>query len=102
MKQPGYPLQDTAHPDPPQRLRNTGETAEERAAEPSLLLSGQVIHAGDRLSLRVFGSWISGQVEQDHAGWYLLTAAQVGIRLSAGLTARWERGGQWEEEEQRR
>jgi hypothetical protein len=101
MKQAGQLLQETDHPCSRQRFRNTGKTLAERTAESSLLLAGQVIHAGDVLSLRVFGSWITGQVEQDYTGWYLLTAAQVGIRLSAGLTVRWERGGQREEEEQR-
>lgn len=101
MKQAGQLLQETDHLYPPQLFRNTKETPAERTSESPLLLGGQVIHAGDVLSLRVFGSWVTGQVEQDHTGWYLLTAAQVGIRLSAGLTVRWERGGQREEEEQR-
>ncbi len=56
---------------------------------PLLLLNGEVICTGDQLAIRVFDSWIFGEAQQDHSGWYLLTTTQVGIRLSAGLTARW-------------
>lgn len=57
---------------------------------PGFVLNGEGIQCGDALAVRVFGAWVAGHVARDHGGWYLLTAAQVGIRLSAGLTARWE------------
>ncbi len=66
------------------------ETVMSQGTMPSLALKGQVIHQGDLLAVRILGSWISGEARQDPTGWYLQTAAQVGIRLSAGLTARWE------------
>jgi len=50
-----------------------------------------VIHDGDQLAIWVIDTWVTGEVRQDHIGWYLLTTAQVGIRLSTGLAARWER-----------
>lgn len=56
-----------------------------------LLLHGQVLHNGDPLAILVINSWVAGEVQQDHSGWYLLTSSRVGIRLSAGLTARFER-----------
>lgn len=74
------------------------ETLMSQGAIPSLALNGQVIHQGDILSVRILGSWIIGEVRQDSTGWYLQTAAQVGIRLSAGLTARWETKEQREQE----
>ncbi|GHO98513.1 hypothetical protein KSF_085610 [Reticulibacter mediterranei] len=65
---------------------------------PCLLLNGQLVSDGDHLSILVIDSWVVGEVRQDQHGWYLLTPARVGIRLSAGLTARFE----WEEEEEAR
>ncbi|HLI05773.1 MAG TPA: DUF5348 domain-containing protein [Ktedonobacteraceae bacterium] len=70
--------------------REVSHTRAQRVARPSFLLHGQVIHAGDQLAIRVLDTWVAGEVRQDRSGWYLLTAAQVGIRLSAGLTARRE------------
>jgi len=55
-----------------------------------LLLDGRLVSEGDRLAIRVMNTWVEGEVRHDQSGWYLLTAAQVGIRLSVGLTARWE------------
>jgi hypothetical protein len=66
------------------------ETGTERARRFSLSLNGQAIHDGDLLSLRIFGSWVVGEAHVDHTGWYLWTTNHVGIRLSDGLTARWE------------
>ncbi|MBE3561729.1 MAG: DUF5348 domain-containing protein [Ktedonobacteraceae bacterium] len=54
------------------------------------LLAGRSVSEGDRLAIRVMNSWVEGEVRHDQSGWYVLTAAQVGIRLSAGLTARWQ------------
>lgn len=59
----------------------------------SLLLAGRVIHEGDQLILQVFGGEIEGVARHSRTGWYLLTAAQVPIRLSAGLVARWKHQG---------
>ncbi len=55
---------------------------------PCLLLNGQVVSDGDHLAILVIDSWVAGEVRQDQRGWYLLTSNRVGIRLSAGLTAR--------------
>lgn len=55
-----------------------------------LLLAGRLVSEGDRLAIRIMNTWVRGEVRHNHSGWYLLTAAQVGIRLSVGLTARWE------------
>jgi hypothetical protein len=75
------------------------ETVMPQGTMPSLALNGQVIHQGDVLAVRILGSWITGEARQDPTGWYLQTAAQVGIRLSAGLTARWETKERREQEE---
>jgi hypothetical protein len=56
----------------------------------SFLLAGRLVSEGDRLAIRIMNTWVRGEVRHNHSGWYLLTAAQVGIRLSVGLTARWE------------
>ncbi|GCE17533.1 hypothetical protein KDK_13330 [Dictyobacter kobayashii] len=53
-----------------------------------LLLDGHELSSGENIEIRVFGSWIPGQVAIDSAGWYLVTLDQVGIRLHAGLFAR--------------
>ncbi|MFL5690770.1 MAG: DUF5348 domain-containing protein [Ktedonobacteraceae bacterium] len=53
-----------------------------------LELNGSVVHAGDWLELCVFGYWIPGQVAVDDSGWYFLTLDNVGVRLHAGLKAR--------------
>lgn len=65
------------------------EEQEPRDARSSLLLGGRVIDEGDHLVLHIFDGWIAGIVRQDRGRWYLVTAAQVSILLSAGLTARW-------------
>lgn len=65
----------------------------EPLTRPCLLLNGQVLHNGDHLAILVINSWVAGEVQQDHSGWYLLTSSRVGIRLSAGLTARFEQEG---------
>jgi Domain of unknown function (DUF5348) len=68
--------------------------SQERPAELSwtgrdqLALNGRVLQRDDWLELYVFGHWIAGQVDVDITGWYLLTPSQSGIRLYAGLTAR--------------
>lgn len=72
------------------------QTEIDQAECPSLRLAGRTIHEGDRLSLRIFDTWVAGEVRQDRTGWYLLTAAQAGIRLSPGLTAQW--GGRSQEQ----
>ncbi|GAC1463206.1 MAG: hypothetical protein PVS3B1_03830 [Ktedonobacteraceae bacterium] len=53
-----------------------------------LMLDGHELASGDNVEIRVFGSWVPGQVAIDSAGWYLLTLDQVGIRLHTGLAAR--------------
>ncbi|WP_162004960.1 response regulator [Dictyobacter vulcani] len=53
-----------------------------------LLLDGHELSTGERIEIRVFGSWVPGQVAMDSAGWYLMTLDQVGIRLHGGLLAR--------------
>ncbi|MFL5664467.1 MAG: DUF5348 domain-containing protein [Ktedonobacteraceae bacterium] len=53
-----------------------------------LKLNGAVVHAGNWLELCVFGYWIPGQVAVDDSGWYFLTLDHVGVRLRAGLKAR--------------
>jgi hypothetical protein len=53
-----------------------------------LKLNGSVVHTGDWLELCVLGHWIPGQVAIDDSGWYFLTLDNVGVRLRAGLRAR--------------
>jgi len=53
-----------------------------------LKLNGSAVHTGDWLELCVFGYWIPGQVAIDDSGWYFLTLEHVGVRLRAGLRAR--------------
>jgi hypothetical protein len=74
----------------PKAIAEACETLIPQGATLSLVLNGQMIYQGDVLAVRVLGSWITGEVRQDHTGWYLQTAAQVGIRLSIGQWARWE------------
>ena len=71
-----YEESQQASPFPPSRTR--------------FLLAGRRVSEGDRLALRVMNTWVEGEVRHDRSGWYVLTAAQVGIRLSVGLTARWQ------------
>ncbi|GCE25491.1 hypothetical protein KDA_09750 [Dictyobacter alpinus] len=53
-----------------------------------LLLDGHELSCDEQIEIRVFGSWVPGQVAMDSAGWYLMTLDQVGIRLQGGLPAR--------------
>ena len=53
-----------------------------------LELDSKVLQYDDWVELQVFGYWIPGRVEHDTGGWYLMTLDNVGIRLRAGLTAR--------------
>lgn len=55
---------------------------------PCLQLHGRAVSDGDHLAILVIDSWVAGEVRQDQRGWYLLTSSRVGIRLSAGLTAK--------------
>jgi hypothetical protein len=43
---------------------------------------------GTMIELRIMNYWIPGRVERDRSGWYLVSFDQVGIRLRAGLIAR--------------
>jgi hypothetical protein len=72
-----------------------GEPAGKLSYQPErhcFTLNGQALHVGDGLELAILGYWIPGRVEMNPNGWYLLTLDQVGIRLHAGLTARWSKG----------
>ena len=53
-----------------------------------LELDGYELPCGENIEIRVFGSWIPGQVAVDPGGWYLFTLDHVGIRLHTGLPAR--------------
>lgn len=53
-----------------------------------LELKGYPLQQGERIEIRLMGSWIPGSIQLDKGGWYLLTYDYVGIRLRAGLTAR--------------
>lgn len=53
-----------------------------------LTLEGRELKRGESIEIRVFGSWIPGQVAIDSGGWYLFTLDHVGIRLHSGLPAR--------------
>jgi FixJ family two-component response regulator len=53
-----------------------------------LELDGYELQCGEFIELRVFGSWIPGQILVDPGGWYLFTLDYVGIRLHTGLPAR--------------
>ena len=53
-----------------------------------LELNGRLLRLGDWIEVRIFGYWVPGKIAVDTTGWYLLTPDQVGIRLSAGMTAR--------------
>ena len=90
------PFFPVSHPEATVAL--VSETLMPQGAMPFLALNGQEIHQGDVLAVRILGSWITGEARQDPTGWYLQTGAQVGIRLSAGLTARWETKEQREQE----
>src|SRR5450432_2077510 len=53
-----------------------------------LELDGYELTCGENIEIRVFGSWIPGQIAVDPGGWYLFTLDHVGIRLHTGLPAR--------------
>ena len=53
-----------------------------------LELDGYELQCGEVIEIRVFGSWIPGQILVDPGGWYLFTLDHVGIRLHTGLPAR--------------
>lgn len=53
-----------------------------------LELEGYELQSGENIEIRVFGSWIPGQIAVDSGGWYLFTLDHVGIRLHTGLPAR--------------
>ena len=52
-----------------------------------LELDGFLLQHGDRVEIRILGSWVPGTVAHDQFGWYFLTPNQVGIRLKTGLSA---------------
>ncbi|GHO45023.1 response regulator [Ktedonospora formicarum] len=58
------------------------------ATSNCLELEGRELKRGESIEIRVFGSWIPGQVSIDSGGWYLFTLDHVGIRLHSGLSAR--------------
>lgn len=53
-----------------------------------LELDGFLLQHGDRVEIRILGSWVPGMVAHDQFGWFFLTPDQVGIRLRTGLSAR--------------
>jgi CheY-like chemotaxis protein len=53
-----------------------------------LELNGLALRRRELVEARIMGHWISGQLEKDPMGWYLITADKVEIRLRSGLTAR--------------
>ena len=55
------------------------------------MLDNELLQNGSLIALGILGYWITGHLLQDAKGWYLLTAHGVGIRLRAGLTARYEK-----------
>lgn len=58
-----------------------------------LELDGYELQTGENIEIRVFGSWIPGQIAVDAGGWYLFTLDHVGIRLHTGLPARFCESG---------
>jgi FixJ family two-component response regulator len=58
-----------------------------------LELDGYELQSGENIEIRVFGSWVPGQVSVDSGGWYLFTLDHVGIRLHTGLPARFANAG---------
>ena len=42
-----------------------------------LELDGFLLQHGDRVEIRILGSWVPGQVAHDQYGWYFLTPEQV-------------------------
>jgi len=91
MERAGHLQEGTDLASSSERRRTREDARAGQITRSCFLLNGQVILDGDQLAIRVIETWVVGEVRQDHSGWYLLTTARVGIRLSVGLTARWER-----------
>lgn len=53
-----------------------------------LELDDFLLQHGDRVEIRILGSWVPGIIAHDQHGWFFLTPEQVGIRLKTGLAAR--------------
>jgi uncharacterized protein DUF5348 len=53
-----------------------------------LEISGYPLQPNQRIEIAVMGYWITGSIQRDAGGWYLLTDDEVGIRLRTGLRAR--------------
>jgi hypothetical protein len=53
-----------------------------------LEISGSRLHLNEQIQIAVMGYWITGIIQQDTGGWYLLTDDEIGIRLRTGLRAR--------------
>jgi len=53
-----------------------------------LELNGLALRRREQIEARIMGHWLSGQLEKDATGWYLITADKVEIRLRSGLAAR--------------
>ncbi|WP_165423488.1 DUF5348 domain-containing protein [Ktedonosporobacter rubrisoli] len=53
-----------------------------------LMLHGSPLQAEDLIELYILGHWVPGRVYKDVSGWYIVTSAQVGLRLQEGLLAR--------------
>jgi hypothetical protein len=53
-----------------------------------IVLDEHFLQPGAMIELRVMNYWIPGRIERDRIGWYLVSFDQVGIRLRAGLVAR--------------
>ncbi len=57
-----------------------------------LQLHGKLLSDGDFIEVCVLGHWLPGRLALDSTGWYLLTEDQIGIRLQAGIRARFPEG----------
>ncbi|GCE46041.1 hypothetical protein EI42_01246 [Thermosporothrix hazakensis] len=66
-----------------------------RQQSEQLLLQGQPLYDGMFIEIRIFGHWLPGHVALDSTGWYLLTLDNVGIRLRAGIPARFPVSRRW-------
>ncbi|GHO90230.1 hypothetical protein KSF_002780 [Reticulibacter mediterranei] len=53
-----------------------------------LEISGSPLQMNEQIEIAVMGYWITGSIQRDAGGWYLLTDDEVGIRLRTGLRAR--------------
>jgi hypothetical protein len=52
-----------------------------------LELDDFLLQLGDRVEIRLMGTWIPGTIAHDQQGWYFLTRDGVGVRLQTGLLA---------------